>query len=352
MPLRRDVCVCEISKEQSLIQSVVRGNEITGMSNRQIRLGINGFGRIGRLILRAISKGKYSNLKVVSVNSTGDPMTNAHLLKYDRTNGVLAASIETSNEFLIVNGSKIACLTNEEPSHIPWGDHDVDIVFECTGKFTSREKARGHLESSPRKVIISAPAKNEDITIVMGVNEADYDPQSHHIISNASCTTNCVAPLIKVLDDNFGVSAAMMTTIHAYTNDQQILDKRHKDLRRARAAGSNIIPTTTGAAKAVGTVIPNLEGKVHGMAFRVPTASVSVTDVVSNLNTPASVEEINSVYKTASNETMRGILDFNMEPLVSSDYRENPYSCIVDGLSTITLGTNMVKTVGWYDNEW
>ncbi|HJO59204.1 MAG TPA: type I glyceraldehyde-3-phosphate dehydrogenase, partial [SAR202 cluster bacterium] len=228
----------------------------------------------------------------------------------------------------------------------------VDIVIECTGKFTDSAKASGHLEGGAKKVIITAPAKNEDITIVLGVNEHQYDKTNHHIISNASCTTNCAAPLMKVLDDSFGIEQGMMTTIHSYTNDQQVLDKRHKDKRRARAAAMNIIPTTTGAAKAVGQVIPNLEGKVHGMAFRVPTATVSVTDFVATLKTRATAEEINLAYQEVSQNRLNGILEYSNEPLVSSDYRESKYSCTIDGLSTITLDTNMAKVVGWYDNEW
>ena len=322
------------------------------MTNVTTRLGINGFGRIGRLVLRAISQSDYPDLEIVAVNSFGDPATNAHMFKYDSTYGVFNGDVDSSENSFSINGKEIACLSNPEPISIPWNDHKVDIVLECTGKFTSAEKASGHLESGVKKVIISAPSKGEDVTVVMGVNEKDYDANKDKIISNASCTTNCVAPLIKVINDNFGVESAMMTTIHSYTNDQQILDKRHKDMRRARSAATNIIPTTTGAARAVGQVIPSLQNKVHGMAFRVPTATVSVTDVVANLTSDASVEEINLSYQKAAAESMRGILDFSTEPLVSTDYRQSPFSCVIDGLSTITLEGNMVKIVGWYDNEW
>ena len=322
------------------------------MTNVTTKLGINGFGRIGRLVLRAISQSDYPDLEIVAVNSFGDPATNAHMFKYDSTYGVFNGDVNSSENSFAINGKEIACLSSPEPISIPWEEHKVDIVLECTGKFTSAHQASGHLESGAKKVIISAPAKGEDVTVVMGVNESDYDPVSHSILSNASCTTNCVAPLMKVLEDQFGIISGMMTTIHSYTNDQQVLDKRHKDMRRARAAGTNIIPTTTGAAKAVGQVIPALEGKVHGMAFRVPTATVSVTDVVATLESSITPDVINQAYINASEGSLNGILDFTLEPLVSSDYRKNKFSCVIDGLSTITLGTNMVKVVGWYDNEW
>jgi glyceraldehyde 3-phosphate dehydrogenase len=274
------------------------------------------------------------------------------MFKYDSTYGVYDGTVSSFSDKFVVDEMEINCVSSPNPIDIPWDRLDVDIVLECTGKFTDAEKARQHIDAGAKKVIISAPAKGEDVTVVMGVNESDYDPVSHSILSNASCTTNCVAPLMKVLEDQFGIISGMMTTIHSYTNDQQVLDKRHKDMRRARAAGTNIIPTTTGAAKAVGQVIPALEGKVHGMAFRVPTATVSVTDVVATLESSITPDVINQAYINASEGSLNGILDFTLEPLVSSDYRKNKFSCVIDGLSTITLGTNMVKVVGWYDNEW
>ena len=316
------------------------------------RIGINGFGRIGRLVLRAVIQEGYKDIEVGAINSFADPESNAHMFKYDTTYGTFKGDVNWTENSIVIDGHPVVCLNSESPSLLPWEDHGVDIVIECTGKFTDSAKASGHLEGGAKKVIITAPAKNEDITIVLGVNEHQYDKTKHHIISNASCTTNCAAPLMKVLDDAFGIEQGMMTTIHSYTNDQQVLDKRHKDKRRARAAAMNIIPTTTGAAKAVGQVIPNLEGKVHGMAFRVPTATVSVTDFVATLKTRATAEEINLAYQEVSQNRLDGILEYSNEPLVSSDYRESKYSCTIDGLSTITLDNNMVKVVGWYDNEW
>ena len=316
------------------------------------RIGINGFGRIGRLVLRAVVQEGYKDIEVGAINSFADPESNAHMFKYDTTYGTFKGDVKWTKDSIVIDGHPVVCLNSESPSSLPWEDHGVDIVIECTGKFTDSAKASGHLEGGAKKVIITAPAKNEDITIVLGVNEHQYDKTKHHIISNASCTTNCAAPLMKVLDDSFGIEQGMMTTIHSYTNDQQVLDKRHKDKRRARAAAMNIIPTTTGAAKAVGQVIPNLEGRVHGMAFRVPTATVSVTDFVATLKKRATAEEINLAYQEVSQNRLNGILEYSNEPLVSSDYRESKYSCTIDGLSTITLDDNMVKVVGWYDNEW
>ena len=316
------------------------------------RIGINGFGRIGRLVLRAVIQEGYKDIEVGAINSFADPESNAHMFKYDTTYGTFKGDVNWTENSIVIDGHPVVCLNSESPSLLPWEDHGVDIVIECTGKFTDSAKASGHLEGGAKKVIITAPAKNEDITIVLGVNEHQYDKTKHHIISNASCTTNCAAPLMKVLDDAFGIEQGMMTTIHSYTNDQQVLDKRHKDKRRARAAAMNIIPTTTGAAKAVGQVIPSLEGKVHGMAFRVPTATVSVTDFVATLKTRATAEEINLAYQEVSQNRLDGILEYSNEPLVSSDYRESKYSCTIDGLSTITLDNNMAKVVGWYDNEW
>ena len=316
------------------------------------RIGINGFGRIGRLVLRAVVQEGYKDIEVGAINSFADPESNAHMFKYDTTYGTFKGDVKWTEDSIVIDGHPVVCLNSESPSLLPWGDHGVDIVIECTGKFTDSAKASEHLGGGAKKVIISAPAKNEDITIVLGVNEHQYDKNKHHIMSNASCTTNCAAPLMKVLDDYFGIEQGMLTTIHSYTNDQQVLDKRHKDKRRARAAAMNIIPTTTGAAKAVEQVLPNLEGKVHGMAFRVPTATVSVTDFVATLKERATAEEINQAYLEVSQNSLNGILQYSNEPLVSSDYRGSKYSCTIDGLSTITLDDNMAKVVGWYDNEW
>ena len=316
------------------------------------RIGINGFGRIGRLVLRAVSTEKYDDLEIVAINSLGEPENNARMLKYDSTYGTFSDSVEWDDENLYVGEHKIRSLIEQDPKNLKWGSQGVDIVLECTGRFTSGEAAQAHIDNGAKKVIISAPAKDEDITLVLGVNEDLYDPNTHNIVSNASCTTNCVAPLIKVLHDNFKVSQGMMTTIHSYTNDQQILDKRHKDPRRARAAALNIIPTTTGAARAVGKVIPDLHGKIDGMAFRVPTASVSVTDFVASLESPADEKTINQAYQSAADGVLSGILDFSNEPLVSTDYKGNKSSCVIDGLSTLSINNNLVKVVGWYDNEW
>ena len=316
------------------------------------KLGINGFGRIGRLILRTIIEESYQNTIVHAINGTAAPKTNAHMFKYDSTYGVFKGEVDWSDDAIFVNGQEIKCISEKSPAEINWGNFDVDIVLECTGKFTSKDQAIGHLKNGAKKVIISAPGKKEDVTIVMGVNHNDYDPSNHNIISNASCTTNCAAPLMKVLHDNFGISQGMMTTIHSYTNDQQVLDKRHKDLRRARAAATNIIPTTTGAAKSVGIVIPDLTGKVHGMAFRVPTPTVSVVDFVATLENKVSVDSVNQAYKDASKNYLSNIIELSMEPLVSSDFRGSSVSAVIDGLSTITINDNMVKVVGWYDNEW
>ena len=316
------------------------------------RIGINGFGRIGRLVLRAVVQEGYKDIEVGAINSFADPESNAHMFKYDTTYGTFKGDVKWTEDSIVIDGHPVVCLNSESPSLLPWEDHGVDIVIECTGKFTDSAKASEHLGGGAKKVIISAPAKNEDITIVLGVNEHQYDKNKHHIMSNASCTTNCAAPLMKVLDDYFGIEQGMLTTIHSYTNDQQVLDKRHTDKRRARAAAMNIIPTTTGAAKAVGQVLPNLKGKINGMAFRVPTATVSVTDFVATLKKRASAEEINLAYLEVSQNRLNGILEYSNEPLVSSDYRESKYSCTIDGLSTITLDNNMAKVVGWYDNEW
>ena len=316
------------------------------------RVGINGFGRIGRQVLRAILERHTGKLEVASVNGAYPPETNAHLFKYDSTYGKYPGEVEATESGIVVDGKKIDTTTERDPSNLSWGEYGVDIVVECTGAFTNAGSAAQHLEAGAKKVIISAAARNEDITLVLGVNDHLYDADRHNIISNASCTTNCIAPMAKVLNDNFGVEQGLMTTIHAYTNDQRILDGGHKDLRRARAGAVNIIPTTTGAAKAVGIVLPELNGKLNGMAMRVPTPAGSVTDFVATLKHPAPADEVNAAFHEAASNGLSGVLEYSEEPLVSSDIVKNPHSCIVDALSTMTVGENMVKVIGWYDNEW
>jgi glyceraldehyde 3-phosphate dehydrogenase len=314
------------------------------------QVGINGFGRIGRNVFRAALNNPEIN--IVAVNDLTDAKTLAHLLKYDSVHGILDAEVKADGDAIIVNGKRIQVLAERNPVDLPWGKMGVEIVVESTGIFTAKEKAEAHIQAGAKKVIISAPATGEDVTIVLGVNEDKYDPKNHHVVSNASCTTNCLAPFVKVLNDSFGVKRGMMTTVHSYTNDQQILDLPHKDLRRARAAAENIIPTTTGAAKAVGLVLPELQGKLNGFSLREPTPNVSVTDLVAELDKSVTAEEINDALKTAAAGPMKGILDFSNEPLVSKDYNGNPHSSIVDGLSTMVIDGNMVKVVSWYDNEW
>jgi glyceraldehyde 3-phosphate dehydrogenase len=317
-----------------------------------VRVGINGFGRVGRQVFKAIRDYHGSALEVVAVNDLTDPTTNAHLLKYDSNYGVFPARVEAKQDAIVVDGQTVKVLAERDPGSIPWKDFGVEIVVEGTGLFTDAQKAVAHTRAGVKKVIITAPAKNEDLTVVLGVNEEMYDPQKHTVISNASCTTNCIAPVVKILHDNFGVDKGFMTTIHAYTNDQVILDTVHKDLRRARAAALNIIPTTTGAARAVTLVIPALKGRLDGMAFRVPTPTVSVCDFVATLNKTITKEEVNQAFKDAALESLRGILEYTEEPLVSSDFKGNPASSIVDGLATMVLADNMVKVLAWYDNEW
>ena len=316
------------------------------------KIGINGFGRIGRLTFRTINQYQKDKLEVVAVNDLTDTETNAHLLKWDSTYGPYSGKVEVSEDTIIVDGKKVKVLSERDPGSIPWRDYGVDIVIESTGLFTDATKAAAHLKGGAKKVIISAPAKNEDATIVLGVNEDTYDPAKHKVISNASCTTNGIAPVVKVLHDNFGVNKGLMTTIHAYTNDQRILDIFHKDLRRARAAAINIIPTTTGAATAVTIVIPELKGRLHGLAFRVPVATVSVIDFVADLKKEVTVEQVNQAFQTAAEGPLAGILEYCQEPLVSMDFRGNPASSIVDALSTMVIAGNMVKVLAWYDNEW
>lgn len=314
------------------------------------KIGINGFGRIGRNVFRAAAGNE--DIEIVAVNDLTDARTLGHLLRYDTIHGKFNVPIETKEDAIIVNGKEIKVMSEKDPAKLPWGELGVDIVIESTGRFKEAEKAKAHLEGGAKKVIISAPAKGEDITIVMGVNDKEYDHEKHNIISNASCTTNCLAPVVKVLHENFKIQRGLMTTVHSYTNDQQILDLPHKDLRRARAAGLSIIPTTTGAAKAVTLVLPELKGKLNGFAMRVPTPNVSVVDFVADLETNVTVEEVNEKLKDAAATYLKGIMDYSDEPLVSKDYNGDPHSSIVDGLSTMVIGGNMVKVVAWYDNEW
>ncbi len=314
-------------------------------------IGINGFGRIGRHTLKALLE-RYPDIEVVAINDITDPATNAHLLKYDSTYGRFPGEVGVEANDLVINGRRISVFAQKDPAAIPWGDLGAKIVVESTGHFTNAEEASAHLRGGARKVIITAPAKNEDITLVLGVNESAYDPNRHHIVSNASCTTNCLAPVAKVLNDTFGIEKALMTTIHAYTNDQRILDQVHKDLRRARTAGTNIIPTTTGAAKAVALVIPELKGKFDGYALRVPTVTVSIIDLSLTLKRPASRDAINQALKEAANGYLNGILGYTEEPLVSSDFRGDTRSSIVDSASTMVIGDTFAKVVAWYDNEW
>ena len=316
-----------------------------------VKVGINGFGRIGRLVYRAGLNNK--NIEFVAVNDLPvGTKTLAHLLKYDSTFGTLKDEVKTTDTSLIVNGKELKIISHKSPAEIPWKALGVDIVVESTGLFTEKEKAQGHLAGGAKKVIISAPAKDEDVTIVMGVNENMYDPKKHTIISNASCTTNCLAPLAKVLLDNFGIKHGLMTTIHSYTNDQKILDLPHKDLRRARAAAVSMIPTSTGAAKAIGSVLPQLKGKMDGYAMRVPTPDVSITDLTCELEKATTITEINAAFKKAADGAMSHILEYSDAPLVSSDFVGNPKSCIFDPELTKVIDGNFVKVLGWYDNEW
>jgi glyceraldehyde 3-phosphate dehydrogenase len=314
-----------------------------------VKVGINGFGRIGRNVLRAALNN--SNIDVVAVNDLTDANMLAHLLKYDSVHGKLNAEVSVNGNNLVVNGKEIIVKAERNPADLAWGDLGVEVVIESTGRFTKREDAAKHLEAGAKKVVISAPANNEDLTIVMGVNEEQYDPSNHHVLSNASCTTNCLAPFAKVLHEKFGIKRGMMTTIHSYTNDQQILDLPHKDYRRARAAAENMIPTTTGAAKAVALVLPELKGKLNGMAVRVPTPNVSLVDLVAELDKEVTAEDVNAALKAAAEGELKGILQYSEEPLVSKDYNGDPHSSSVDALSTMVMEGNMVKVVSWYDNE-
>ncbi|MEU3855761.1 type I glyceraldehyde-3-phosphate dehydrogenase [Streptomyces sp. NPDC028722] len=316
-----------------------------------IRVGINGFGRIGRNYFRALLE-QGADIEVVAVNDLGDTATTAHLLKYDTILGRLKQEVSHTADTITVDGHTIKVLSERNPSDIPWGELGVDIVIESTGIFTKKDDAAKHIAGGAKKVLISAPAKDEDITIVMGVNQDKYEPANHHVISNASCTTNCVAPMAKVLDENFGIVRGLMTTVHAYTNDQRILDFPHKDLRRARAAAENIIPTTTGAAKATALVLPQLKGKLDGMAMRVPVPTGSVTDLVVELSREVTKEEVNAAFQKAAEGELKGLIDYTEDPIVSSDIVNAPASCTFDSSLTMVQEGNSVKVIGWYDNEW
>jgi glyceraldehyde 3-phosphate dehydrogenase len=316
-----------------------------------VRVGINGFGRIGRQSLKALFE-RTPDVEVVAVNDLVETSLNALLFKHDSTYGAYPGTVDHTDDALIIDGREIKVLKEKDPAALPWGDLGVDIVLESTGLFTDGDKARAHLSAGAKKVIISAPAKGEDITIVLGVNEDRYDPTSHHIISNASCTTNCLAPAAKVVHDLLTIERGLMNTIHSYTNDQRILDVAHKDPRRARAAGQNIIPTTTGAAKALALVIPDLKGKFDGFSLRVPTPTVSVVDFTADVTRPTSVGELNDAFRSAASGKLKGILGVSDEPLVSTDFRGDTRSSIIDAESTMVLGGTMVKVISWYDNEW
>lgn len=320
----------------------------------KIKVGLNGFGRIGRSMLRIAEGDSNCAYEIVAINARADAETLAHLFMYDSSYGIFDGEVEVVNNDLIkINGKDVVITRGGHPRDIPWKDLGVDIVVDNTGKFKNREDAQGHIDSGAKKVVITCPAKNEDITIVMGVNDEKYDDSIHHIISNASCTTNCLAPVAKVIDEKFGIENGMMTTVHAYTNDQQVLDKTHKDLRRSRACAASIIPTTTGAAKAVALVLPELKGKLNGFSLRVPTQTVSIVDLVVNLKKKdVTADEVNGVLKEASENELKGILGYSDKPLVSVDYKGDPRSSIVDGLSTMVMEDGLVKILSWYDNEW
>jgi len=316
-----------------------------------LKIGINGFGRIGRAIYRA-SLNYHDKIDVVAVNDLTDAKTLAHLLKYDSVHGICRGDVEAAEDSFRVGNKEVKVIAQKDPAAIPWGDLGVEVVLEATGRFTEREKAARHIQAGAQRVLITAPAKDEDITIVMGVNNEKFNPELHHIISCASCTTNCLAPVAMTLHEKFGIIRGMMTTVHSYTNDQQILDLPHKDLRRARAAALSIIPTTTGAAKAVSLVLPELKGKLNGMAMRVPTPNVSVVDLVVHVERETSAEEVNAVLKEAALGKLKGIMAYSEAPLVSRDYNGNPHSSIVDALSTMVTDGVMLKIIAWYDNEW
>lgn len=315
-----------------------------------VSIAINGFGRIGRMVFRQVIL--QDDLNIVAINASYSSETLAHLVKYDTNHGRFEGTVEAVEGALIVNGKRVQLVSERDPLKLPWKELGVDIVIEATGKFNARDKAALHLEAGAKKVILTAPGKNEDITVVMGVNDDKLDLSKHDVISNASCTTNCLAPVAKVLNDKFGIDNGLMTTVHAYTNDQKNIDNPHKDLRRARACAESIIPTSTGAAKALALVLPELQGKLHGMALRVPTPNVSLVDLVVDLNKDVTVEEVNAAFIEASQTSLKGVLDFTTEPLVSVDFNTNPASATVDGLTTMVMGTRKVKVLAWYDNEW
>ncbi|KJJ43423.1 glyceraldehyde-3-phosphate dehydrogenase [Bacillus subtilis] len=316
----------------------------------KVKVAINGFGRIGRMVFRKAMLD--DQIQVVAINASYSAETLAHLIKYDTIHGRYDKEVVAGEDSLIVNGKKVLLLNSRDPKQLPWREYDIDIVVEATGKFNSKDKAMGHIEAGAKKVILTAPGKNEDVTIVMGVNEDQFDAERHVIISNASCTTNCLAPVVKVLDEEFGIESGLMTTVHAYTNDQKNIDNPHKDLRRARACGESIIPTTTGAAKALSLVLPHLKGKLHGLALRVPVPNVSLVDLVVDLKTDVTAEEVNEAFKRAAKTSMYGVLDYSDEPLVSADYNTNQHSAVIDGLTTMVMEDRKVKVLAWYDNEW
>ncbi|MCS1351589.1 glyceraldehyde-3-phosphate dehydrogenase [Mechercharimyces sp. CAU 1602] len=314
------------------------------------RIAINGFGRIGRMVFRRAMHDK--NIEIVAINASYPAETLAHLLKYDTLHGALEDDIRAEDNSLLINGERVLLVADRDPARLPWKDLQIDVVVEATGKFRDREGAGLHLQAGAKKVVITAPGKNEDATVVIGVNEDTYEPTKHHIISNASCTTNCLAPVVKVLHETFGIEHGLMTTVHAYTNDQKNLDNPHKDLRRARACAQSIIPTKTGAARAISEVLPELEGRMNGIALRVPTPNVSIVDLVVDLEKEVTADEVNKAFAQAANTTLAGILAYTEEPLVSSDYNGNDHSAIVDGLTTMVTGKKQVKVLAWYDNEW
>ncbi|CAF1732482.1 glyceraldehyde-3-phosphate dehydrogenase [Bacillus subtilis] len=316
----------------------------------KVKVAINGFGRIGRMVFRKAMLD--DQIQVVAINASYSAETLAHLIKYDTIHGRYDKEVVAGEDSLIVNGKKVLLLNSRDPKQLPWREYDIDIVVEATGKFNAKDKAMGHIEAGAKKVILTAPGKNEDVTIVMGVNEDQFDAERHVIISNASCTTNCLAPVVKVLDEEFGIESGLMTTVHAYTNDQKNIDNPHKDLRRARACGESIIPTTTGAAKALSLVLPHLKGKLHGLALRVPVPNVSLVDLVVDLKMDVTAEEVNEAFKRAAKTSMYGVLDYSDEPLVSTDYNTNPHSAVIDGLTTMVMEDRKVKVLAWYDNEW
>jgi len=316
----------------------------------KVKAAINGFGRIGRMVFRKAMLD--DQIQIVAVNASYPAETLAHLIKYDTNHGRYECDVTAEDDALIVNGKRVLLLNNRDPKQLPWGELGIDIVIEATGKFNSKDQAMGHIDAGAKKVVLTAPGKNEDITIVMGVNEDDLDPEKHVIISNASCTTNCLAPVVKLLDDEFGIENGLMTTVHAYTNDQKNIDNPHKDLRRARACAQSIIPTTTGAAKALSLVLPHMKGKLHGLALRVPVSNVSMVDLVVDLKKDVTAEEVNAAFFNASKTSFAGILDYTDEPLVSTDFNTNPYSAVVDGLTTMVMEGRKVKVLAWYDNEW